>query len=219
MIKLSSRLTAIAELVPNDAKLIDVGCDHAFLDIYLVEHHKGLKHVASDNKQGPLEKARINLEQYGMVDEVILQLSEGLTKVDEDIDTAIIAGMGGRNIIGILKQGNLNHINTLILSPNNDVSLVREYICKNYYFENEDLVEDGKYIYPIMLLKKGKRYCSKKELYFGPVLISDQNKLFYEYYGRSIRQKELLLKLLPKNYIYKKYLVKKELKLLKSVVK
>ena len=92
-------------------------------------------------------------------------------------------------------------------------------MCKNkFYLANEELVKEGKFIYQILIFKKGKRKYSRKEYFFGPVLLEKKGKLFDEYYKRELASREILIKVLPKNYRFKKFLVKREIKMLKEEV-
>ena len=118
MINLSKRLKTVADLVlsKESNKIIDVGCDHALLDIYLIQNNENLKVVASDNKKAPLENARKNIEKYSFLNKIELKLEDGINNIDDEIDTIVISGMGKETIIDILKKGNLNNIKRLIIS-------------------------------------------------------------------------------------------------------
>ena len=87
-----------------------------------------------------------------------------------------------------------------------------------YLDEYESLVKEGKFIYQIIKLKKGHKRYSKKDLFFGPYLLENKDKLFNEYYDRELKSREILIKVLPKNYRIKKLIIKKEIKLIKSVL-
>ena len=105
-VKLNNRLECVSSFVLENRKVIDIGCDHAFLDIYLAgDKTKKFKSiVASDNKEGPLEHAKNNIRQHKLTDKIELRLGNGLDIYTSDINTIVISGMGGRNIIGILKS-------------------------------------------------------------------------------------------------------------------
>ena len=219
--KINDRLKKIGDLVEANSFCLDVGCDHAFLDIYLVQRKKNIKTIASDVKEGPLNHARENIKKYHLEDEIECRLGDGLDTYSDDIDTIIISGMGGRNMIGIFKAHMevLKKVNTIILSPNNYQIDVKKFLCKNkFYLANEELVKEGKFIYQILIFKKGKRKYSRKEYFFGPVLLEKKGKLFDEYYKRELASREILIKVLPKNYRFKKFLVKREIKMLKEEV-
>lgn len=219
--KINNRLKKIGDLVEANSFCLDVGCDHALLDIYLVQREKNIKTIASDVKEGPLNHARENIKKYHLEDEIECRLGDGLDTYSDDIDTIIISGMGGRSMIGIFKAHMevLKKVNTIILSPNNYQIDVKKFLCKNeFYLANEELVKEGKFIYQILIFKKGKRKYSRKEYFFGPVLLEKKGKLFDEYYKRELVSRKILIKVLPKSYRFKKFLVKREIKMLKEEV-
>lgn len=211
--KINNRLKKIGDLVEANSFCLDVGCDHALLDIYLAK--KNIKTVASDIAEGPLNQAKENIRREHLEEKIETRLGSGLSTYTEEINTIIISGMGGRNIIGICKDNPLvlKKINTFIISPNNYQEDVKRYLCKNgFYIDNEELVKDNRFIYQIILFKHGKRRYSKREYFFGPVLLEKKGFLFKEYYEREKKSREILLSLLPKNYFFKRYQTKKEIK-------
>lgn len=219
--KINARLKKIGDLVEANSFCLDVGCDHALLDIYLVSRKMNIKAVASDIAEGPLEQARQNIKRERLDGEIEVRLGDGLSTYTDDINTIIISGMGGRSIIGILKAKPkvLKKVDTLIISPNNYQEDVKKYLCKNgFYIENEEFVKDKRFIYQIIIFKKGKRKYTKKEYFFGPVFIIKKGPLFREYYEREMKSREILLTLLPKNFRYKKYITKKEIQMIKNEI-
>lgn len=219
--KINARLKTIGDLVEANSFCLDVGCDHALLDIYLVKQNKNIKAIASDIAEGPLEQAKANIKRERLEDEIEVRIGDGLDTYSDEVDTIIISGMGGRSIIGICKNNSkvLKKIKTLILSPNNYQEDVKRYLCKNgFYIENEEFVKDKKFIYQIIILKKGKKKYSKKEYFFGPVFLEKKGPLFREYYLREMKSREILLTLLPKNYRLKKYITKKEIEMIKNEI-
>ena len=217
--KINDRLKKIGDLVDANSLCLDIGCDHALLDIYLVKEKNQQKAIASDIALGPLEKASENIKKYRVEDKVITRLGNGLDTYTDDIDTAIASGMGGRTIIGIFKN-NLKitkKLNQIIVSPNNYQKDVRKFFTSiGFYIEDEELVKDGKYIYQIIKLKKGRKRYSKKEMFFGPVLLTQKNKLFKDYFERELTSRKIMIDLLPKNYRLKKYLIKKEINMIEK---
>lgn len=213
--KINDRLKKIGDLVDKDSLVLDVGCDHALLSIYLVKEKKHKRVVASDISEGPLESARENIKKYNVIDNIELRLGDGLDTYTNDIDTVIISGMGGRTMIGILKNNikKVKNINKFILSPNNYQQDVRVYLTSiGFFIEDEYFVKDGKIIYQIIIFKKGKCHLSKKETFFGPILLKKKDKLFLEYYNRELLQRNIILKLLPKNFYLRRHRIKKEIK-------
>ena len=223
MISISKRLQTIAELVldGNSRKIIDVGCDHALLDIYLLQNNENLKIIASDNKKAPLESARKNIERYSFLNKIELSLRDGIESIDDDIDTIVIAGMGMDTIVEILEKNKneLKKIERLIISSNNKYAELREKICAlGFYIKEERIIFDDRKFYIAIEFIKGIKNYSKKELYFGPILLTKKEKIFKEYYTYLLNEKRLIYDSLPENH-YKKELIKKEIELLNEEIK
>ena len=219
--KINARLKKIGDLVEADSVCLDVGCDHALLDIYLVKLNKNIKAIASDIAEGPLEQAKNNIKREKLDGKIDIRLGAGLDTYSNDIDTVIISGMGGRHVISICKDNPkvLKKIKTLIVSPNNYQEDVKRYLTKNgFYISNEEFVRDKKFIYQIIIFKKGKKKYTKKEYFFGPIFLIKKGPLFREYYERELKSREILLTLLPKNYRYKKYQTRKEIEMIKNEI-
>ncbi len=219
--KINARLKKIGDLVEANSFCLDVGCDHALLDIYLIHRDKNIKTIASDIAAGPLDQAKKNIKREHLEDVIETRLGPGLSTYTQEVNTIIISGMGGRNIIGICKD-NLNilkKINTLIISPNNYQEDVKKYLCKHgFYISNEEFVKDKKFIYQIIILKRGKKKYTKKEYFFGPIFLEKKGPLFREYYDRELKTREILISMLPNNYRLKKYKLKKEIKMIKNEI-
>ena len=219
--KINARLKKIGDLVEANSFCLDVGCDHALLDIYLVKKNRNIKVIASDIAEGPLEQAKKNIKRERLEKEIEIRLGNGLDTYSDEIDTVIISGMGGKNIVGIFKNNykKLKKIDTLILSPNNYQEDVKRFCCKNgFYIENEEFVRDKRFIYQIIILKRGKKKYSKREYFFGPIFLIKKGPLFREYYAREMKSREILLTLLPKNFYYKRYITKKEIKMIQKEI-
>ena len=220
--KINEKKKKIGDLVEANSFCLDVGCDHALLDIYLVRQNKNIRAVASDVKEGPVLQAKKNIRQEKLEDVIEVRLGDGLSTYTKDIDTIIISGMGGRNIISICKNDmkNFKMVSTYIVSPNNYQEDVKRFFVKNgYYIANEEFVKDKRFIYQIIILKKGKKKYTKKEFFFGPVFLLKKGPLFREYYEREMKAREILLDLLPKNFKYKRYKTNKEINLIKQEIK
>ena len=119
MIKLSKRLEAISSLIPKESKVIDIGCDHGLLDIYLYQKKISSKVIASDINESALNNAKENIKKNNLEDLIETRLGNGLDTLKEtdDIDTVIISGMGAHTAIGIVKNNfnKLKNINTIII--------------------------------------------------------------------------------------------------------
>ena len=104
--ELSKRLTAVAGLVTEGASVADIGTDHGYIPIHLIEQNLSPKVIAMDINKGPLERARIHIAGYGMSDRIETRLSDGLAAVKpKEVEEMIVAGMGGGLVIHILEEG------------------------------------------------------------------------------------------------------------------
>ena len=219
--KINNRLKTIGDLVPLSSYPLDIGCDHALLSIYLVKERGLCKVVASDNKSGPLKKAKENVKYYKVKEKVELIKAEGLDSYKEGINTITISGMGGLTINKILDDNRkcLKNVDTLILSPNNySLAVKRKMIKLGYHIDNEVLVKDNKIIYEILVFKKGRKYYSYKKLFLGPILSLKNDSLTKEYYQSILTTKKSLLKVLPKSFRNKIIVTKKEIKYLEEIL-
>lgn len=218
MIKISKRLTTIASIVlqKKSKKIIDVGCDHALLDIYLLQNNPNLKIIASDINEKPLESAKKNIEKYSFLNKIEICLKDGIKGIDEDVDTVVISGMGMETIVEILENGKkeLNQIERLIISSNNKYQELRTNITKlGFKISYETIIYDEEKYYTIIEFIKGKETYSDKELYFGPVLLKNKDENFIKYFQVIKNVKEMIVKSLP-NDNNKKEIIKKEIELL-----
>ena len=153
---LSKRLQAIAGMVPTGSVPADIGTDHGYIPIFLVQKGTVSHALAMDVRPGPLERAREHIESCGLSEKITVRLSDGLDHLDPgEADTLIIAGMGGALIERILslgkEKGKLEDIRCIILGAQSELPRVRSWILANgFSFDDEEMVEeDGKY-YPII---------------------------------------------------------------------
>lgn len=213
--KLSKRLQTVASFVPDNSKIIDVGCDHALLDIYLMNTLKNIQILATDINENPLKIARNNLKKYNLQDKINLKQMNGLENIPNTIDTIIIAGMGGILITDILKPEKLTNIKNIILAPNNEFEKVRHHLKKiNFQIEKEELIIDDKKPYLILLLKKGKK---KTNTYFGTLKNNNLETIYY--YTNILNTNLKILKSLPRKYILKRINLILENKKIKKFLK
>ena len=205
MIKISKRLEVIAKYVSDDSKVVDIGCDHGLLDIYLYNNKKDISIIASDVNKNALNNAIKNIEKYKLRDKIEVVISDGLDNIDSNnIDTIVMAGMGAHTIVGILYSNTkkLKNVNDIIIQSNNDIDFLREKITKiGYYIESEELVKDASIIYTVIKFKKGHRFYTKKQLYFGPCLMKDNSDLFREKKKIELSKLESIYPMIPKSYL------------------
>ncbi len=209
--KISKRLQAIASYVEENSKVIDVGCDHALLDLYLVENKKNVKVIASDNKEGPLQKAKENIKKYNLEDKIEVMLADGLEKLDTKTDTIVIAGMGYLTIKEILTKGDLSHITNMIVSTNDDFDDTKAFIEKiGFSIQKEEIVEDHNKFYIIIKATKGRK---------KSIDIKKRNKDYQKYLEYTIIKKREILSKLPRSKIKTRFQIYKQLKKLEKELK
>lgn len=161
-----NRIKAIASLVDNDALVVDIGTDHAYLPIYLYENDITKNIIASDISSNALLFAKNNLEKHNLRGKIKLVVSDGFKNLDECFDIAIISGVGTETIKKILDNEVLP--NKLILSSHKNVSDLREYMFKiGYKIEKEIIVYENNIYYNIIKYIKGKDNLSKYDLLVG----------------------------------------------------
>lgn len=181
-------------MVTPGNRVADIGCDHAYTTIYLITKRISPYVVAMDINQGPLDRARENVEKYGVADKVSIRKSDGLKKLDAgEVDTILIAGMGGRLMLQIL-MGNMKVVSAakeLILQPQSEIHLVRKTLKDMGYLiiKENMLKEDGKY-YVIMKLKNASSNLNDRDYqllkpehyYFGRLLLEEKIQFYWNIY-------------------------------------
>lgn len=184
--QLSKRLSAVAEMVTRGNRLVDVGTDHGYIPIYLVEHGIIPKAIAMDINKGPLDRAREHLKEAGLEAYIELRRSDGVSALREgEADTLIIAGMGGSLVIKILSEGEkvLQNLKEYILQPQSEVDSVRRFLQKEGYLilEEKMILEEGKY-YPMMRAVKGIMDYKKDCFFsFGKLLLERKDPVLKMY--------------------------------------
>lgn len=201
-IQLSQRLQDVASYVPQGAKLLDVGSDHAYLPIYLLE--KGLisSAIAGEVVKGPYESAVANVSASGFSDQIEVRLANGLAAFDpsDQVTTITICGMGGRLIADILDAGKekLAGVQRLILQANNREDDLRLWLMENGFqiVAEAIMTENGKY-YEIMVAEAGQMSLDERELRFGPQLMKEQSDVFQLKWQREINKLNIALGSVP----------------------
>lgn len=150
-VRLSKRMDCVAGMVTPGGCVCDVGCDHGFVSIYLVQHRIAKKVLAMDVKEGPLERARSHIAAYGLDSQIETRLSDGLSMITENdlVNTAVIAGMGGLLIEKIISQALERGliIKEYVLQPQSGWDKLRSFLRRHdFQIICEDMIEeDGKY--------------------------------------------------------------------------
>ncbi len=143
MVKLSPRLMAVSKLVRQGAVLADIGCDHGYLPVYLLQNNLIKGAVASDINQGPLSSCNQLIAKEGMESKVQLVLSDGLKNINEDAYSDVcFCGMGGE-LISLILENSKNHFQPdkhYIFNPMTHPEILRKYLCENGFEINKDFI-------------------------------------------------------------------------------
>lgn len=200
--KLSKRLAAVADYVPQGARLADVGSDHAYLPLFLVEQGRIDFAVAGEVVQGPYQSALQNVEQAGQSEKISVRLANGLAAVEltDQVSTVTIAGMGGRLIAEILEAGKdkLVSVERLVLQPNNREDDVRRWLLAHeFQLIAEEILEENDKIYEILVAEKGSADLTADQLRFGPYLLEEQSATFQKKWLKELDKLTYALEQVP----------------------
>ena len=199
--KLTRRLTAAFNLVREGRVVADIGTDHGYIPVYLLNKGHVDFAILADVNKGPLENARSEVRHNNLNDKVDLRLGSGIEVLNEnEVDEVIIAGMGGILISELLEaKKNVAHsLDKLILQPMQAQDELRKYLLNNgYEILDEVLVKEDFRIYEIIIAKyTGKNTEVKNEIYYeiGNKLIENKDELLSELVNKKIKSYESIIK-------------------------
>lgn len=194
------RLNSLAAMVDNDDRIADIGTDHAYLPIELIKSGKITYAIASDIAKGPLDNAKKDVQKASLENQIDIRLGAGLSTVsDQDqIDTVIIAGMGGKLITQILDDAWQKKLRfkSLVLEPNVGECGVRKWLTEHSYkITAEQIIAESGHIYELIKAIKSqkKSNLSAAELYFGPFLLREKNNIFKQKWRGQLKYHQSLL--------------------------
>ncbi len=194
-ILLSPRLSCLKDWVPKGARLVDVGTDHGFLPVCLLLEEICPFVIASDIGEGPLERAKKTAKRYDVIDQMVFVRSDGLTDISpQEVDTIVMAGMGGETIAHILEHAPWVHDPkyTLLLQPMSKGKELRQFLMeKGYEVEREKLVEEPPFLYHVLLARGGGKPQRQGDLalYYGSqALWASGDPLLQRYWERTIKK-------------------------------
>ena len=195
---INDRLKSLSGHLLNTDNILDIGCDHVLLEIYLCLKYDNFYITGSDINQKPLEKAKENIAKYHLENRIKLVHANGIEKLDNTIDTIVISGMGSINIINILKDINsYPNIKKIVLSPNNDFSYLRCEMNKlGFKINKEEIIKDNNKYYLIIEYSKG---LEKIDNFFGKLDLN--NSINREYYENILEKNKILLNKITNNKI------------------
>ena len=204
-------MKAVAAMVTSGGVLADVGTDHGYIPIALIQRQKIKGAIAMDINKGPLARAQDNIASARLGDYIQTRLSDGVAALGEgEADSILIAGMGGELVIHILSEGEkvCKAASELILQPQSDIRKVREYLrLHQYKIVDEDMVcEDGKY-YPMMRVENVAYDSAWDRMnedtviacdIYGPLLLKNGNPVLRRFLVRHHQQLSQILDQLEK---------------------
>ena len=217
--QIRNRLKKIASLTPKGDRVIDIGCDHALLDIYLTLYNSN-KCIASDVNINALENAKNNINRYNLGNEIDLVLSDGFKNIDINCEcTAIICGMGTSTIIDILSTNKIKFLNKIIVQSNNDLyTLRRNVIKKGYYIDSEIVVKERNIFYVLIRFKKGHKKYNINDLWLGPIIRTTNEEINIDYLSHLFELNSYIYNKLPNKYFIKKIMLKIKLCIIKRTI-
>ena len=202
MVRLKTRLEAVLKSVPYGSAFLDVGCDHAYVAIALVERGICPCGVASDIRPGPLEAAEAHIREAGFTDRIGTALSDGvpadaagcLKRAGWQIGTPvtlITAGMGGRMMADILARADKSLLRCYVASPQRDVPLFRSYLSEaGFRITGESFVEEDGKFYPVIVSEKtgeAVRPLTYEEALLGPCLMRSENETYMRFVQKRLK--------------------------------
>lgn len=192
-VELSERMQAVASLVSKTGTAADVGCDHGYVAIWLVQNQICDRVIAMDVNKGPLERAKENIQTYGLAQYIETRLSNGTQalKIGE-IDSLVCAGMGGKLMIQILSDGadKVSAMKELILQPQSELQEMRRYLREQgMSIMEEDMVRDEDKFYPMMKVAVSggsmrtieDAWQQQMEDTYGPCLLKQSHPILKQY--------------------------------------
>ncbi|MBR3684301.1 MAG: SAM-dependent methyltransferase [Lachnospiraceae bacterium] len=207
MIELSKRMQAVADMVTPGLSVTDIGCDHGFVSIYLMQQNIATGVIAMDVNEGPLKIAKSHIEEYGLSEYIETRLSDGLSAINPmEAESMVCAGMGGRLMIRILTDEieKARGMKEIILQPQSELGYVRRSLLElGFQIVDENMVcEEGKY-YVIMKVLPGNeaeytQYAKDDiSLEFGTVLLQKKHPVLKEYLNKMESQYSIILSQIP----------------------
>lgn len=220
---ISKRLELVASFVPQGAILLDVGSDHAYLPIELVERGQIESAIAGEVVEGPYQSAVKNVEAHGLKEKIQVRLANGLAAFEEgdQVSVITIAGMGGRLIARILEEGldKLANVERLILQPNNREDDLRIWLQENgFQIVAESILEEAGKFYEILVVEAGQMKLSTSDVRFGPFLSKEVSPVFVQKWQKEAVKLEFALGQIPEKNLEERQVLVDKIQAIKEVL-
>ena len=220
---ISKRLELVASFVPQGAVLLDVGSDHAYLPIDLVERGQIEGAIAGEVVEGPYQSAVKNVEAHGLKEKIQVRLANGLAAFEEEDQVTVItiAGMGGRLIATILEEGldKLSNIQRLILQPNNREDDLRIWLQDHdFRIVAESILEEAGKFYEILVVEAGQMKLSASDVRFGPFLSKEVSPVFVQKWQKEATKLEVALSQIPEKNLEERQVLAHKIQAIKEVL-
>ena len=220
---ISKRLELVASFVPQGAILLDVGSDHAYLPIELIERGQIESAIAGEVVEGPYQSAVKNVEAHGLKEKIQVRLANGLAAFEEtdQVSVITIAGMGGRLIARILEEGldKLANVERLILQPNNREDDLRIWL-QDHGFEivAENILEEAGKFYEILVVEAGQMKLSASDVRFGSFLSKEVSPVFVQKWQKEAEKLEFALGQIPEKNLEERQVLVDKIQAIKEVL-
>ena len=220
---ISKRLELVASFVPQGAVLLDVGSDHAYLPIELVERGQIEAAIAGEVVDGPYQSAVKNVESHGLKEKIQVRLANGLAAFEEtdQVSVITIAGMGGRLIATILEEGldKLASVERLILQPNNREDDLRIWLQDHdFQIVAESILEEAGKFYEILVVEAGQMKLSASDVRFGPFLSKEVSPFFVQKWQKEAEKLEFALGQIPEKNLEERQVLVDKIQVIKEVL-
>ena len=220
---ISKRLELVASFVPQGAILLDVGSDHAYLPIDLVERGEIKSAIAGEVVEGPYQSALKNVEAHGLKEKIQVRLANGLAAFEEEDQVSVItiAGMGGRLIATILQEGldKLANVERLILQPNNREDDLRIWLQDHgFQIVAESILEEAGKFYEILVVEAGQMKLSTSDVRFGLFLSKEVSSVFIKKWQKEATKLEFALSQIPEKNLEERQVLVDKIQAIKEVL-
>lgn len=199
--KLSTRLQHVANTITPGFRVADIGTDHGYVPIYLMENHLATHVIAMDINHGPLTRAEAHIKETHLQTCIETRLSNGFSALHEnEADIAVIAGMGGELMKSILENGShvTGSLKELVLSPHSEIDVVRKFLHTIGFkiIKEEMLIDEGKFYTIIKAVKGDDRPYTDMEYRYGALLLENKDKVLWDFLKRrKIKIMDILTRL------------------------